>query len=133
MTLGECIKDYREKHSISQREFARRCGISNTAIQSIENGFRSDGRNVAPKFDTIRKIARAMGTTAEVLISKCEDFDLDLSDTIEDTPFVREFVKNVSNTTPDEGMLLQAYRLIPVEHRLEALEAILRIKGKYEK
>ena len=39
MKLGEFIKQYREEHGISQREFARRCGISNTAIQSIENGF----------------------------------------------------------------------------------------------
>lgn len=132
MKLGEVIKQYREEHEISQREFARRCGISNTAIQSIENGFRADGKDVAPKFDTVRKIARAMGLSTEMLISQCDDFDLDLSDTIQ-TPLMEHFVKELSEYTPDERMLVQAYRMIPAEHQLEALEAILKIKAKYEK
>lgn len=133
MTLGECIKQYRERYNISQREFARRCGISNTLIQAIENGFRSDGKEVAPKFDTVRKIARGMGTSAEVLISQCEDFNLDISDSVEETPLVRDFLHELIHTNPDEGMILQTYRLIPAEHKLEALEAILKVKAKYEK
>jgi hypothetical protein len=93
----------------------------------------ADGKDVAPKFDTVRKIARAMGLSTEMLISQCEDFDLDLTDTIEQTPLVENFVKELSEYTPDERMLIQAYRMIPAEHQLEALEAILKIKAKYEK
>lgn len=128
MKLGEVIREHREQHGLSQREFARRCNLSNVAIAAIENGFRSDGKIVAPKFETIRKIARAMGISTEALIYKCDDFDIDISD---DDP-VEAFVREAEKQSPDENMLIQAYRLIPAEHRLEAIEAVLKIKAKYE-
>lgn len=132
MTLGDAIRQFREQRGLSQREFARRCGLANVSIAAIENGFRSDGKEVAPKFDTIRKIARAMGTTAEALIMQCEDFKLDVSDSLEETPLVKQFIEETSRRSPDEEMLLQAYRLIPQEHRIEAMQAVLGIKMKYE-
>ena len=131
MTLGEAIKQFREQRGLSQREFARRCGLANVSIAAIENGFRSDGKEVAPKFDTVRKIARAMGTTAEALILQCEDFKLDVSDSLEETPLVKQFIEE-QRRSPDEEMLLQAYRMIPAEHRIEAMQAVLQIKLKYE-
>lgn len=132
MTLGEKIKAFREQRGLSQREFARRCDLSNVAIASIENGFRSDGKEVAPKFETIRKIARAMGTSAEALITQCDDFLLDISDSTEETPAVKQFIEQQAQRSPDEEILLMTYRLIPVEHRAEVLQAALQVKMKYE-
>lgn len=133
MKIGEYIREYRESHGISQRAFARHCGLSNAQISLLEVGVGSNGKPVAPTFDTVRKVARGMGISAEELITQCEDFELDLTDTIEQTPLVQGFVKELSEYTPDERMLIQAYRMIPAEHQLEALEAILKIKAKYEK
>lgn len=133
MKIGEVIKQYREEHGLSQRAFARHCGLSNAQISWLEVGVGSNGKPVKPTFDTVRKVAKGMGISAEMLISRCEDFELDLTDTIEQTPLTQRFIDELNERTPDEYMLIQAYRLIPVEHRMEALEAILKIKAKYEK
>ena len=118
---------------MSQRDFAKKCGLSNAQISWLEIGIGSNGKPVKPTFDTVRKVAKGMGISAEQLITQCEDFDLDLTDTIEQTTLAENFVKELSEYTPDERMLIQAYRMIPAEHQLEALEAILKIKAKYEK
>lgn len=132
MTLGEVIRKYREQRGLSQRQFAQRCNLSNVAIARIESGFRADGKEVAPKWGTIQKIARAMGTTGEALVAQCEDFKIDISDSLEETPLVKQFIEETTRRSPDEEMLLQAYRMIPAEHRIEAMQAVLGIKMKYE-
>ena len=133
MKLGEVVQQYREEHGLSQREFGRRCDLSHVIIQFIEKGERSNGDAYLPKFDTIRKLARGMGTSAEALISQCEDFDLDISVGMEETPLVLDFMKELQSQSTDEAMLIQAYRLIPIEHRIEAMQAVFKIKEKYEK
>lgn len=42
MTIGECIKAYRDEKGLSQRRFAELCGLSNAYISILE-------RNVNPK------------------------------------------------------------------------------------
>lgn len=134
MKLGDVVRQYREAKGLSQREFGRRCGLSGVIISFIERGERSNGEPYSPKFDTVRKVAKGIGTTADVLLTQCDDFVLDITDgVIEETPLVSGFVKELTERTPDEDMLIQAYRLIPAEHRIEAMTAILAIKTKYEK
>lgn len=131
MKIGEKIADFREQHGLSQREFARRCDLSHVIIGFLEKGERTDGTPYLPRFDTIRKVARGMGTSAEALISECEDFDLDISVGMEETPLIRDFIKELQSQSTDEAMLIQAYRLIPIEHRIEAMQAVFSIKDKY--
>ena len=52
-----------------------------------------------------------------------------------DSPLVRGFISELKQNDglkPDEEMLLQAYRLIPASHRIEAMQAVLGIMQKYE-
>ena len=35
MTLGDCIREYREAHDLSQRQFAELCGLSNAYISIL--------------------------------------------------------------------------------------------------
>lgn len=53
------IYNYRMEEGISQREFARRCGLSNAIISKIETG--SSKKPVRQNIDTYEKIARVMG------------------------------------------------------------------------
>ncbi len=129
MRIGELVRFYREEKGLSQREFAKRCDLSNVVIGFIENGKRSNGEPYLPKFDTIRKLARGMGKSAEALISECDDFDIDISVGPEETPIFADFAQSQST---DEMIILQAYRAIPLEHRIEAMSAILKIREKYE-
>lgn len=134
MTLGEFVKQYREAHFMSQREFARRCGLSNAQISLIEKGIGTDGKPFTPTGLTLSKVARGMGLPVESLIAQCDDFLIDTTDAgFSETPQVLQFIEDQSKRSPDEEMLLQAYRLIPVEHRIEAMYAVLQIKDKYEK
>ena len=80
MKLGDMIKQYREERGLSQRAFARRCGLSNAQIAFLEKGIGNSGKPFEPTFDTVRKVARGMGTTAEVLLVECEEFRLTLGD-----------------------------------------------------
>ena len=129
MKIGDVVKQYREEHGLSQVDFATRCGLSDVVISFIERGQRSNGKPYLPKFETVRKLARGMGTSAESLITQCEDFNLDISVGMEETPIFTDLLQSQSM---DEIMLLQAYRMIPIEHRIEAMQAIFKIKEKYE-
>lgn len=80
MKLGDMIKQYREERGLSQRAFARRCGLSNAQIAFLEKGIGNSGKPFEPTFDTVRKVARGMGTSAEVLLVECEEFRLTLGD-----------------------------------------------------
>lgn len=131
MTISELVEQYRVEHFMSQRDFARKCGVSNAIISFLERGTRENGKPYLPKFDTIKKVARGMGLSPEELISKIDDFDIDITVGPEETPLMEDFVKELQNQSPDEAMLIQAYRLIPIEHRIEAMQAVFYIKDKY--
>ena len=132
MKIGEMVVQYRELHGLSQRAFAQRAGLSNVIIGFLEKGVRTNGEPYLPKFDTIRKVARAMGKSAEQLIAECDDFDIDISVGMEETPLIADFMRELQSQSTDEAMLIQAYRLIPIEHRIEAMQAVFKIKDMYD-
>lgn len=65
--LGNFIHEYRGKQSL--REFAAKCGISHTHLDSIEKGtdYRS-GKPVRVTVDTLEKIAKAMNMSVNELL-----------------------------------------------------------------
>jgi transcriptional regulator with XRE-family HTH domain len=80
MELGEIIKQYRVEHGLSQRQFSKMCGVSNTYISFLENGRNSDPeKKVAPSLTVIRDIAQGMGMNIQDLIAMADDFDVDIS------------------------------------------------------
>lgn len=133
MKLGEYVANYREAHGLSQREFARRCDLSNVVIGFLESGKRTNGDVYLPRIDTIRKLAHGMGMAPDALIAQCDDtFNLGLSVGPEETPLFEDiFHEKIQERSADENMLIQVYRMIPVEHRFEAMHALLNIKDKY--
>ena len=128
MRLGEVVKQYRDENAMTQVEFARKCGLSDALIVYVERGKRSDGNDYLPKISTLRKLADGMETTAEVLIMQCEEFRK-IPVGPDETPIYWDLMQSQAN---DEIMLIQAYRMIPAEHRIEAMQAVFRVKDKYE-
>ena len=55
MTTGQLIKKARRKAGMTQADLAEKLGISYVGISQWENGTRN------PKYDTIRRIANALG------------------------------------------------------------------------
>ena len=61
----EGIKEYREKHLLTQEEFAHVAGVSVSTISRLENGKKSIGD---VKVKTAAAIARAMGISINDLL-----------------------------------------------------------------
>lgn len=67
--LGEFIRQYRGNQSL--REFASKCGISHTHLDSIEKGIDPrSGKAVRITIDTLKKIAKAMNMSINELLIK---------------------------------------------------------------
>lgn len=68
MTLKEILTEYRKMAKISQREFAKKCGLSNSLISILEMGINPQtGKEMSPDMDTYKKLADGMGMTLQAL------------------------------------------------------------------
>ncbi len=74
--IGSFIKNYRGDMSL--REFADKCGISHTHLDSIEKGFDPrTGKPVRVTVDTLKKIASAMNMSVNDLLIQSGDVKLE--------------------------------------------------------
>lgn len=69
MTLGEIIKQYREKNNLSLREFAERCGLSHAYIAKLEEGIDPrSGKKIEPTLETVKKVSEAISMPLDELL-----------------------------------------------------------------
>ena len=74
MKLSAVILKYRDEMKISQREFARRCGLSNSYISFIENEVNpKTGKPMVPTLEQYQKIASGMNMTVQQLFDLLDD------------------------------------------------------------
>ena len=74
MKLGDIIIKYRQEHGMSQRQFAKDCGLSNGFIAMIEKGVNpKTGQPLTPAFDTMNKLATGMHLTLGQLLTQIGD------------------------------------------------------------
>ena len=74
MTLQEYIIQFRSDHDLSQRQFAKMCGISSGYMSMIENNVNpKTGKPPILTLQTIKKLASAMGTTVHTLADNLDD------------------------------------------------------------
>lgn len=79
MTLGDCIREYREEHDLSQRQFGEMCGISNAYVSILE-------KNVSPKtneapvptYAVYKKVADVLGISTQALMEKADESSVSL-------------------------------------------------------
>ena len=112
MKLSDLIIEYRTRMNISQREFSRKCDLSNTYISFIENEKNpKTGRPVVPTLEQYKKIANGMGITVQRLFELLDDdAPVDLGGSVsepsdpdlpDDSDF-RLFVRDSSKLSPDQ-------------------------------
>ena len=84
MKLSTIIIEHRKQLQISQREFSRRCGLSNSYISFLENEYNPrTGKPIVPTLEQYQKIAAGMGLTVHQLFEKLDEdspVDLHVSD-----------------------------------------------------
>ena len=107
MKLSNILIDYRNRMQISQREFARRCGLSNSYISFIENEFNPrTGKPIVPTLEQYQKLATCMGMSVHQLFELLDEdspVDLHLSAQIpEDDPQIRIVSGMMENMSEDQ-------------------------------
>lgn len=79
MKLGDLIREYRESHDLSQRQFAILCDLSNGYISILEKGINpSTGKPVTPTLPQLKKLADGMNMTLTELFDKVDDMPIDI-------------------------------------------------------
>lgn len=74
MTLGDCIREYREAHDLSQRQFAELCGLSNAYISILEKNVNpKNGEPPVPTYGAYKAVADALGITVQSLMEKATE------------------------------------------------------------
>lgn len=76
MKLGELIKQYREEHRYSLREFADVCGVSFAQIRLMERGLNSQGKPFVPSVPSLKAVAGGMGISLSTLLEQCDDMTI---------------------------------------------------------
>ena len=111
MKLSELIIDYRKRMNISQREFSRRCGLSNTYISFIENERNpKTGKPMVPTLDIYKKFANAMDMSVHRLFELLDDdapVDLGFPVSSNDSPQpknddVRLLIRGLNKLSPEQ-------------------------------
>lgn len=80
MKLGQIITEYRREHSMSQRQFAEKCGnLTNGYVSMLENDRNpATGKPIIPSLDKLKSIASTMGITLQRLLDEADDLEVKL-------------------------------------------------------
>jgi transcriptional regulator with XRE-family HTH domain len=98
MTTGQLIKAARKKKKMTQAELAEKLNISYVGVSQWENGIRN------PKYDTIRKIADALGVDWSELVPPEDRVRMLIDATVEN---IDEIANNGGMTKVPERETLQ--------------------------
>ena len=91
MKLGDLIKEYRESHDLSQRQFASQCDLSNGYISFLEKGVNPNtGKPITPTLPQLKKLADGMRMTLSELFEKADDMPIDIGANIIPMPETRK-------------------------------------------
>ncbi|WP_372633916.1 helix-turn-helix domain-containing protein [Cohnella sp.] len=110
MTLGNRLRERREKLGKTQLEAARGLGISNVQLSRYE----SDDRKPDP--DMLARFAEYYRTTADYLLGRTDNSTMDaaVSPDIREYPAFEEFISN-----PEHGVFFKDYLNAPEERKEE--------------
>ena len=123
MTLADFIVAYRHKEKLSQREFAKKCNLSNGYISMLERGFNPKTKEpIKPSLTQIKKLADGMGISIMELFDAVDDMPVDISIVAESVSFNRGPGENT--LTEAESLMLELFRKIPDEKKAVAIELL---------
>ena len=117
MKLSNIVIDYRKRMQISQREFARRCDLSNSYISFIENEYNPrTGKPIVPTIEQYQKIANGMQISVQQLFELLDD----------DSPVELHYVPpdDPVPVTPEARIISGGIDRMPKERREQALKIL---------
>ena len=109
MTLASFIKEYRQKHDLSQRQLASMCGVSHAYISLIENERNyTTGKKMKISLLKMMCIAKGMRMSLHEIFSAVDDLDLSINET-------QKYKTTPTPLNEAEEALLELFRKIPEE------------------
>ena len=136
MKLSEIIRKYRADHDISQREFAKRCNLSNSYISFIENERNpKTGRPMTRTIEQYKKLADGMSISVQELF---ESLDVDSPVILNSKPSGGLDLQFFSSEPPDRIRTVEARILargidsMPAEQREQALNIMKTVFIQYK-
>ena len=129
MKIGEIILDYRTRMDISQRQFARRCDLSNSYISFLEKDVNPQtGKPLVPTLEQYKKLATGMDMSLQQLFEMLD----------QDAPVSMEFSHSDDSVLPSDiprtseaRILAKGIDKLPQEQREQALSVIRAMFVKY--
>ena len=77
MDLKDVLIQYRKENNLSQREFAKKCNLSNSLISILEMGENPQtGKKPSPSVETYKCLANGMGISVHTLFEKLGDSEM---------------------------------------------------------
>lgn len=119
MKLGDIILNYRNSFTpkMSQREFAKKCGLSHTYIAALEKNIDPrTGKPIAPTLDTVKYVSKAMNLPIDELLKMLDDDQEFLINADKDI-----YEKNFSS----KSAVVFVYGTIPAGIPMECIEDII--------
>lgn len=133
MRLGDYIKQYRTSHGLSQRQFASECGLSYGYISMLEKGVNtSTGTPIVPTLQTMRSLAKAMGTSIHKIAEEVDDLYMDLTGEEKPLPLFQDLLVHGQEKQPsvseglsqEEQALLTAFRALTPDQQAFVLRQL---------
>lgn len=76
--LQQLLRQFREDHDLSQRQFASLCGLSNGYISMLEKGINPNTQKpLVPSLQNFQKLANGMDMSFGDFLSRISDISLD--------------------------------------------------------
>lgn len=116
MHISEFISQYLYKNKLSQRQFAKDCGLSNGYISMLINNVNPrTGKPLVPSLTALIALAKGMKITVDELIAKTDDIDVDITLARNIPKRMKEEKPPVNDLSEDERRLIEIYRKISPE------------------
>lgn len=120
MTLGDYIRAYRKKAKMSQREFSKKCDLSNGYISMLERGINpKTNEPITPSLIQLKKLADGMCVTVSDILQEVDDMPVDVGANIKEQPTragelsaAKQAMYDFIDTLSDD----QARRLLQIAH-----------------
>lgn len=142
MTLGDCVKEYRDSRDLSQRQFAELCDLSNAYISVLEKNVNpKTGEAPAPTYGVYKKIAGAMGISVQSLMEKADESAVSLGSNIlvemQSEPFSEEtkqiIDKRLEDADANKRELLSLYKTMTDADKEKLLDFARFIVESYKR
>lgn len=140
MTLGDCIREYREAHDLSQRQFAELCGLSNAYISILEKNVNpKNGEPPVPTYGTYKAVADTLGITVQSLMEMATESSVSMGAGMTIETMTRQWhpellkILDQSLAHTDEDELLSLFRSMTKTDQGKLLDYASYIVDSYKR